>query len=194
MKISGLVKYQLNMFNNVKKFYRDIIIRWPNTLFGENLRRNFYNKKLNTNLKYVGRGCEIDRTEAIDIENNVILGDNVKLIISGMSKCYIGDSVGIADGVYIRSANHNFSNVEIDILEQGHTWNKVLFNNKEYGIVIERNIWIGARAIILSGAHIGEGSVIAAGAVVSSKVPPFSIVVGNPGRVVGNRKIKNNIV
>ena len=45
MKISGLVKYQLNMFNNVKKFYRDIIIRWPNTLFGENLRRNFYNKK-----------------------------------------------------------------------------------------------------------------------------------------------------
>ena len=49
-------------------------------------------------------------------------------------------------------------------------------------------------AILLSGSHIGEGSVISAGSVVSSIVPPYSIVVGNPGRIVGNRKAKTNLI
>ena len=176
------------MFQNIKSFYLDIVIRWPNTKIGLYLRKSFYNKELNTNFNYVGKGCEIGRIEATEIKNNVILGDNVKLIISGMAKCFIGDSVAIADGVYIRSANHKFTDIDIDILEQGHTWNKVQFNNEEYGIVIERNVWIGARAIILSGAHIGEGSVIAAGSMVSNKIPPYSVVLGNPGRIIKNRK------
>ena len=106
-----------------------------------------------------------------------------------MAKCFIGKNVAIADGVYLRSANHKFSDINIDIIYQGHTWNRVLYNNIEYGIVIEKNVWIGARAIILSGAHIGEGSVIGAGTIVSNKIiPPFSIVVGNPARIIGNRK------
>jgi acetyltransferase-like isoleucine patch superfamily enzyme len=56
--------------------------------------------------------------------------------------------------------------------------------------VINDDVWIGASAIILSGAQIGKGSIIAAGAVVSSIIPPFSIVVGNPGRVIANREKK----
>lgn len=52
-------------------------------------------------------------------------------------------------------------------------------------IVIESNAWIAARAVLLGGAYIGEGSIVGAFAVVDFKVPPYSIVAGNPARVVG---------
>jgi acetyltransferase-like isoleucine patch superfamily enzyme len=52
-------------------------------------------------------------------------------------------------------------------------------------IVIGENVWIGARALILGGAEIGEASIVGAAAVVDFPVPPYSIVAGNPARVVG---------
>ena len=51
-------------------------------------------------------------------------------------------------------------------------------------IIIEDGVWIGANAIILKGSKIGRGSIIGAGAVVSGEIPPMSIAVGNPARVV----------
>ena len=53
-------------------------------------------------------------------------------------------------------------------------------------VVIEENVWIGSRAIILKGVHIGRDAVVAAGCVVTKDVPPGSIVAGNPMRLVGN--------
>ncbi len=55
------------------------------------------------------------------------------------------------------------------------------------GVVIEDDVWIGTRAIILAGARIGEGAVIAAGAVVNSDVPPYAIAAGVPARVLRYR-------
>jgi acetyltransferase-like isoleucine patch superfamily enzyme len=52
-------------------------------------------------------------------------------------------------------------------------------------IVIGENVWIGARSIILGGARLGEGAIVGAFSVVDFEVPPFSIVAGNPARVVG---------
>lgn len=56
---------------------------------------------------------------------------------------------------------------------------------KSAPIIIESNAWIAARAVLLGGAHIGEGSIVGAFAVVDFTVPPYSIVAGNPARVVG---------
>jgi acetyltransferase-like isoleucine patch superfamily enzyme len=53
------------------------------------------------------------------------------------------------------------------------------------GIVIGENVWIGARATLLSGARIGEGAIIGAVAVVDFEVPDYAVVAGNPARVVG---------
>lgn len=52
-------------------------------------------------------------------------------------------------------------------------------------IVLGENCWIGARAVLLSGACIGEGAVVGAAAVVDFEVPPYAIVAGNPARIVG---------
>jgi acetyltransferase-like isoleucine patch superfamily enzyme len=54
-------------------------------------------------------------------------------------------------------------------------------------VVIGNDVWVGYGAIILSGVHIGDGAVVGAGAIVTSDVPPYAIVVGNPARVVKYR-------
>lgn len=55
------------------------------------------------------------------------------------------------------------------------------------GPIIEDNVWIGARAIILNGVKIGEGSVVAANSVVTKDVPPYSIAGGVPAKIIKNR-------
>jgi acetyltransferase-like isoleucine patch superfamily enzyme len=52
-------------------------------------------------------------------------------------------------------------------------------------VTVRRNAWVGARAILLGGADVGEGAIVGAGAVINFAVPAFSIVAGNPARVVG---------
>jgi len=56
---------------------------------------------------------------------------------------------------------------------------------EEPRIVLHDNVWVGARATLLSGARIGEGSIIGASTVVDFEVPPYSVVAGNPARIVG---------
>lgn len=53
--------------------------------------------------------------------------------------------------------------------------------------VIGNNVWIGFRAIIMPGVRVGDGAIIGAGTVVASDVPPYGVVVGNPGRVIKRR-------
>ncbi|MFK1641101.1 DapH/DapD/GlmU-related protein [Bacteroides fragilis] len=60
-------------------------------------------------------------------------------------------------------------------------------HNKKKPVVIEDRVWIGPNAIILHSVTIGEGAVVAAGAVVTKDVPPFSIVGGIPAKVIGSR-------
>ena len=60
------------------------------------------------------------------------------------------------------------------------------------GIVIEDDVWVGAGVRVMDGVRIGRGSVIGAGAVVTKSIPPNSVAVGMPARVVGQRGEKQN--
>jgi acetyltransferase-like isoleucine patch superfamily enzyme len=51
-------------------------------------------------------------------------------------------------------------------------------------VVIEDRVWIGARAIVLKGVTIGHDSVVGAGAIVTRSIPPYSVAVGQPARVI----------
>jgi acetyltransferase-like isoleucine patch superfamily enzyme len=61
------------------------------------------------------------------------------------------------------------------------------FPKRSNDIVVGSDVWIGAKALILAGRTIGDGAVVAGGAVVTRDVPPFAIVGGNPARVLGQR-------
>ncbi len=72
--------------------------------------------------------------------------------------------------------------------------NKEKNAHDDQDIVVEDDVWIGARAIILKGVTIGKGSIVGAGAVVTKTIPPYSIVGGIPAKVLRFRFSKEEIV
>lgn len=112
--------------------------------------------------------------------SKIIIGDNVG--ISGSTICAttsvtIGNNVLIGSGCLISDTDSHPIDWEDRLYDRNQKTRKA-------PIVIKDNAFIGARSIILKGATIGEGAVIGAGSVVSKDVPPYSIVCGNPARVV----------
>jgi len=102
-------------------------------------------------------------------------------------KLVIGDLVSIAPGVkFLLGGNHRtdtISTFPIKVMFSGYPREAV----SKGPIVVEDDVWIGMDAIILSGSKIGKGCVIGAGAVVSGEIPPYSIAIGNPCRVIKKR-------
>jgi acetyltransferase-like isoleucine patch superfamily enzyme len=90
----------------------------------------------------------------------------------------IGNNVMISPRVSLYAENHVIAGIDIPMKEQGVT---------QKGIVIEDDCWIAANSIILDGVTVGRGSVVAAGAVVSKNVPPYSVVAGVPARIIKSR-------
>jgi acetyltransferase-like isoleucine patch superfamily enzyme len=91
----------------------------------------------------------------------------------------IGNQVLMSPRVSIYAENHNFDRLDIPIRDQGVTREET---------VIEDDCWLASGCIILAGARVGHGSIVAAGAVVTKDVPPYSIVAGVPARVQSNRR------
>ncbi len=60
-------------------------------------------------------------------------------------------------------------------------------NDKETDIIVEEDVWIGARVTLLAGAHIGRGAVIGASSLVNKEIPPYAIAVGSPTRIVASK-------
>ena len=92
----------------------------------------------------------------------------------------IGDAVLIAANCTLAPTNHEFGDRDKRIRDQG-------FQASRGGIVIEDDVWLGANVVLLDGAHIGKGAIIAAGAVVRGPVEPYAIYAGAPARRVGTR-------
>jgi len=76
---------------------------------------------------------------------------------------------------------------EASILTLGHDPQSPDFANKGGPVTIGDRVWVGYRALVMPGVTIGEGAVVAAGAVVTRDVAPFTIVAGNPAREIGPR-------
>lgn len=76
---------------------------------------------------------------------------------------------------------------EAAILTLGHDPRSSQFSDKGGEVVIGDRAWIGYRAVLLPGVSVGEGAVVGAGAVVAKDVEPYTIVAGNPARVIGSR-------
>jgi len=87
----------------------------------------------------------------------------------------------------IRIGNDVSIGPEAAILTLGHDPQSASFSDRGGEVIVEDKVWIGFRAIILPGVTVGQGAVVAAGAVVTKSVEPFSIVAGSPARKIGER-------
>jgi len=102
-------------------------------------------------------------------------------ILYGHGGLRIGNGVRIAASTIIIPANHRFDDIDKFIFQQDET---------RQGIVIEDDVWIGAGTKILDGVRIGQGSVIGAGSVVTKNIENFTVVAGNPARIIRRRGAK----
>lgn len=107
----------------------------------------------------------------VHIGNNTLIGMGNVLI----GPIHVGNNVIFAQNIVASALNHEYRNPEIPIHAQ-----KILTSQ----ILIEDDCWIAANAVITAGVTIGKHSVIAAGAVVTKNIPPYSVAVGNPARVI----------
>jgi len=114
--------------------------------------------------------------EGLIVGDNTYIGPHCLLGAGGLIT--IGRDVALGAYVQLLAENHNFADPALAINEQGVT---------RRGITIEDGCWLGNSVIVLDGVRIGARSVIGAGAVVTRDVPPDSVAVGNPARVVKTR-------
>jgi len=87
----------------------------------------------------------------------------------------IGNDVRLAQNIVMSGLNHNYEDISLPISQQGVT---------TAPIVIEDESWIGSNSVVLPGVTIGKHCVVAAGSIVIKDVPPWSVVAGNPARIM----------
>jgi acetyltransferase-like isoleucine patch superfamily enzyme len=104
---------------------------------------------------------------------------NVGAQIDGRGGITIGDNVLVGPLAVLNSSNHAHDQLKIPMASIDHTMSPVVIGN---------DVWIGAHAVINGGVRIGDGVVIAAGAVVTRDVEPYKIVGGVPAAVIGDRR------
>ena len=109
--------------------------------------------------------------ERITIGHHTNLGND--LFLDGRMGLTIGDCVNIAGDVHVYTLGHDIDDPD--------------FAGRGGPVVIEDYVFVGSRAMILPGVRVGRGAVVAAGAVVTKDVPPFTMVAGVPARFVRER-------
>lgn len=167
------MKYKI--FKTIQTVYLGIIYsfnRFVLRLLGVKIGKNLKTLPITT----------IENPKDIKIGNNVWISKNVALYAHNGIK--IGNDVIIAKDVSLISGDHDFSDKEKKINQQG-------MKKSSKPIVIGDDVWIGEKAIVLKSVTVGKGGIIGAGAVVTKDVPPFSVVAGNPAVVIKRRESKN---
>ena len=131
----------------------------------------------------VGKWVHLGNGNAIRChEGNLRIGDKCVFGKDNTVNCYLdiefGEAALAADWVYICDFDHVFDDITVPIKDQGIVKSPVR---------IGRDVWIGEKATVLRGVQIGHGSVIASHCLVNKDIPPYSVAVGVPARVVRNR-------
>ena len=166
------------LINKIKQFLGEGLLYLTNHLINQIpfhfIRLGFYR----TYLKFeIGSGSAIFMEAWFDSKNNFKMGNNSvinqKCRLDNRGGIRIGENVSISSEVCILTADHDLQSRD--------------FTGRTRPVNIEDYVFIGTRATILPGVTLGKASAVAAGAVVTKSVPPFTIVAGVPAKPIGRR-------
>jgi maltose O-acetyltransferase len=135
--------------------------------------------------KKCGNNVNVERLATFGKGFNIEIGDNSGIGINAHipNNTIIGNNVMMGPNVYILSGNHEFGRTDIPMIEQGLQLDKRTF--------IEDDCWIGRNVLMTPGRTIKKGSIIAAGCVLCKDFPEYSIVGGNPSKLIKSRMANN---
>lgn len=131
-------------------------------------------------VNHCGKNVNIERKAMFGPETKIGNNSGIGINCEVYGPVEIGENVMMGPEVVIYTSGHNYSRIDIPIMQQGSTYKKA--------VKIGNDVWIGRRAIIMPGVSIGEGCVIGAGAVVTHDVPAFTVVGGVPAKVIKERR------
>lgn len=129
-----------------------------------------------------GHNVNVERRANFGYGDKIEIGDNSGIGINASipRDTIIGDNVMMGPNCVILSSNHKFDRTDIPMCQQGSTENKQTR--------IGNDVWIGRDVLIMPGRNISDGTIVAARCVLSKDFPSYSIVGGNPPRIIRMRK------
>ena len=132
--------------------------------------------------QYCGKDVNIEKGAKFGKGDRIRIGDYSGLGINCNipNGSIIGNDVMMGPNCYIHARNHSFSSIGIPMRLQGYSENKPT--------VIDDDVWIGRDVTIMVGRHIKKGTIVAACSVVTKDFPEYSIIGGNPAKLIKNRK------
>lgn len=167
----------MNIYNNLYRLFLNRITVMKNSNMLKKIKRQFLKRIFNN----VGQDIRVMSCITYSNGYNISIGDSSgigdRAFLQDIGEILIGKDVLMASDVAIYTANHKYDKKQL-IREQGIEVKKV---------VVEDDVWIGTRVIILPGVTIKKGAIIAAGAVVTRDVEQYSIVGGVPAKKIGER-------
>jgi maltose O-acetyltransferase len=140
--------------------------------------KEFFIRKI---FKSCGTNVNVARGARFGNGKDIVIGDNsgIGMYCKVPNNIIIGEDVMMGPNVIIFGSNHIFDSTEIPMRKQGM--------KKYLPFVIEDDVWIGSNVIVMPGLKIKKGTIIGAGAVVTKIFPEFSIIGGNPAKLIKSR-------
>ncbi len=142
--------------------FRNLVAKELLSSFGEN--------------SFIKENVRIKGYEKLKIGHNCSINEGCRFTARGGIS--IGNWVRISHHCSFHSSTHNYTDLSVPISLSGGTKAKITVGN---------DVWIGCYSIILQGVTIGDGAVIGANSLVNKDIPPYSIAVGSPAKVIGKR-------
>ena len=139
----------------------------------------------------IDENCELACQMHVEASGSIHVGSYTTIrfntYISSICGVYIGNDVIISNNCYIYDNNSHPTSPSRRKEMTRSGFHSEMWKNRHaesMPIVIEDNVWVGQKAMIMKGVTIGKGAIVAAGAIVTRDVPAYSIVAGNPAKVV----------